>query len=400
MDKNKNEKATRSGARPAAKKGASADASKTPGTPEMIRSQKRKAAQKKMLLNNLRNVSIVLVVVGAISAFIACVVISCVNDILAIHVREEDKQSVVIEIKENMNTKEVIDTLADAGVIKNAWFCSFVADFLGYSDEGYNARTYEFNRSMGLENMLNEIKSNNSSAAQTVTLTFPEGYNADQIIDMLAENGVCSREKLIEAINIVDFSSEFDFLSTITNRSQRYNYLEGFLFPDTYEFYIGEDPSSVIKKFLNNFDNKWTENYAGKADALGMNVDEVVRLASVIEKEAIGEDMPVVASILLNRLDIGMRLECDSTSNYAGLNTSGLTDEEVAAYNKIYDTYICGSLPVGSICNPGIEAIDAVLNPSDTAYYYFIHDRDNVLRVAKTLTEHENNISTYGLASS
>ena len=402
MDKKNTEKAPRrQPGRAASGRRAADNASQTPRTPEMIRAEKRKAAQKKMLLNNLKYISIVLVVVAAISATIAYFVISCVNDILAIHVPEKDRQSVVIEIREGMNTQQVIDTLAEAGVIRNAWFCDFVAEnILGYSDEGYNARTYEFNRSMGLENMLNEIKNNNSSAAQTVTLTFPEGYNADQIIDLLAEKGVCSREKLIEAINIVDFASEFEFLESITNRSQRYNYLEGFLFPDTYEFYIGEDPASVIKKFLNNFDNKWTENYSDKADALGMNIDEVVRLASVIEKEAIGEDMPVVASILLNRIDAGMRLECDSTSLYAGLNTSGLTADEIAAYDNVYDTYICGSLPIGSICNPGIEAIDAVLNAADTSYYYFIHDRDNTLRVAKTLSEHENNIATYGLASS
>lgn len=369
-------------------------------TPEMIRAERRKAAQRKMVLNNVKSVSVILAVVIAVSALIACVVISCVNDVLVIHLPEKDKQTVSVEISEGMNTNEVIDALDDSGAIKNAWFCKLAARFFGYSDDGYIARTYEFNRSMGLENMLNEIKNNKPSTAKTVTLTFPEGFTADQIINLLAQNGVCTREKLAEAINTVDFSSEYEFLSVIRNADQRYNYLEGYLFPDTYEFYIGEDPASVIKKFLNNFDNKWTENYAEKASALGMDVDEVIRLASVIEKEAIGSDMPVVASILLNRLDAGMRLECDSTSSYVKSNATGLTEAEISAYNSLYDTYICGSLPVGSICNPGIDAIDAVLNASDTSYYYFIHDRNNTLRVAKTLSEHENNIAIYGLASS
>lgn len=368
-------------------------------TPEMIRAEKKKAAQRKMVANNAKNLAIILGVVITISVLIAIVVISCINDVLAIHVSEKDKQPVTVEITEGMDTAQVIDALDDAGAVKNGWFCKLAAKFIGYNDEGYIARTYEMNRSMGLENMLNEIKNNSSSTAKTVTLTFPEGYTADQIIDLLSENDVCSREKLVEAMNTVDFAAEYDFLDVIVNPEQRYNWLEGYMFPDTYEFYIGEDPSSVIKKFLNNFNKKWTDNYAEKADAIGLSVDEVIRLASVIEKEAVGSDMPVVASILLNRLDAGMRLECDSTSNYIPSNTSGLTEAQISAYNSLYDTYYCGSLPVGAICNPGIDAVDAVLNASDTSYYYFIHDKNNTLRVAKTLSEHEKNIATYGLAN-
>lgn len=368
-------------------------------TPEMRKALKRKTAQRKMILNNLRNVSLILAVVISVSVLIAFVAVSCVNDVLAISVPEKDRQSVSVEISEGMNTSAVIDALDDAGAIKNAWFCKLAAKFFGYSDEGYIARTYEFNRSMGLENMLNEIKNNTSKTAKTVTLTFPEGYNADQIINLLVQNSVCTKEKMLEAINNTDFSAEFDFLADLTNVSSRYNYLEGYLFPDTYEFYIGEDPVSVLNKFLNNFKNKWTDNYSQKADELGMSVDEVVRLASVIEKEAIGADMPIVASILHNRLYAGMRLECDSTSIYPDEALSGLGETELEAYHSLYDTYICGSLPVGAICNPGVDAIDAVLNYNETHYYYFIHDRNNTLRVARTLAEHENNIAVYGLAS-
>lgn len=368
-------------------------------TPEMIRAEKRKAAQRKMVANNARNLAVILAAVITISVVIAVVVVSCINDVLAVHVSDKDKQSVTVEITEGMNTSQVIDALDEAGAIKNAWFCKLAAKFIGYNDEGYIAHTYEMNRSMGLENMLNEIKNNTSGTAKTVTLTFPEGYTADQIIDLLAENNVCSRAKLVETMNTVDFAADYDFLDEIVNPEQRYNWLEGYMFPDTYEFYLGEDPSSVIKKFLNNFNKKWTDNYTEKADAANLSVDEVIRLASVIEKEAAGSDMPVVASILLNRLDAGMRLECDSTSNYIAGNTSGLTEAQISAYNSLYNTYYCGSLPVGAICNPGIDAVEAVLNAPDTSYYYFIHDANNTLRVAKTLSEHEKNAATYGLAS-
>ncbi len=367
-------------------------------TPEMRKLEKRKAAQRKMVLNNIKQVVIIMVIVIAISVSIAVFVISCVNDILAIHINPKRDNEVSVVITEDMNTDAVIDALDDAGVIRNAWFCKLAAKIIGYSDEGYIPRTYDFKPSMGLENMLNEIKNKTSETAKTVTLTFPEGYTVDQIIAMLVENNVCSREKFVATMNTVDFSEDFDFLKSITKAESRYMRLEGFLFPDTYEFYIGEDPESVIKKFLGNFDRKWTDNNAELAEDRGMTVDQIIKLASIVEKEAVGADMPVVGSILFNRIDANMRLECDSTSIYIQNNLSGLSETDVAAYDALYDTYSCYSLPVGAICNPGVDAISAVLNAPDTGYYYFIHDRNNEFHVAKTLSEQEYNIRTYGLA--
>ncbi len=367
-------------------------------TPEMIRAEKRKAAKKKMIFRNTARVSAIMVVVIAISVCIASVAISCANDVLAINIPDKKNVSASVVIGENMKTDEVIDILGDAGLIKNPWFCKFAADFIGYSEDGYIARTYELTRSMGLENMLNEIKNNTSKTAKTVKLTFPEGYNVDQIIELLEENNVCSRASFVETMNTVDFSSDFDFLATMTDVENRYMRLEGYLFPDTYEFYIGEDPASVIKKFLNNFDNKWDSDYATKAQKLRLSVDQVIKLASVVEKEAVGADMPVVGSILHNRIEAGMRLDCDSTSSYISSNKSGLSQEQIDTLDPLYDTYICKGLPVGAICNPGVDSIDAILNAPETDYYYFIHDANNEFHVAKTLSEQEYNIATYGLA--
>lgn len=367
-------------------------------TPEMIKREKRRAAQKRMVINNVKRVGAIMAVVIAISVTIATVTISCVNDVLAIHINEEKNPAVSVVISDGMDTDSVIDALDDAGAIKNAWFCKLAARFFGYSDKGYIARTYEFRRSMGLESMLNEIKNNSSSASKTVTLTFPEGYTADQIFALLEQNSVCKRTDLVAVMNTVDFAKDFDFLDSISDAQNRYMLLEGYLFPDTYEFYIGEAPESVIKKFLNNFNRKWTDNYSELAEKKNMTVDQIVNLASIVEKEAVGADMPVVGSILMNRIDANMRLECDSTSIYIAGNLSGLSESDIDAYNSLYDTYSCSSLPVGAICNPGIDAIAAVLNAPETGYYYFIHDANNEFRVAKSLSEHEANIRTYGVA--
>lgn len=367
-------------------------------TPEMIKLEKRKAAQKKMVLYNVKNVSIIMSIVVAISVLIASVVVSCVNDVLAIHINEKRDTVTSVVITDGMDTNDVINALDDAGVIKNAWFCKIAARFIGYSDEGYIARTYEFKPSMGLENMLNEIKALNSSDAKTVKLTFPEGYTADQIFALLEENNVCSRAKLVEAMKTHDFSEDFDFLKSMADTQARYMLLEGYLYPDTYEFYVGEGAVSVIKKFLNNFDRRWTDDYATKAQERRLTVDQIIKLASIVEKEAVGADMPVVGSILFNRIDANMRLECDSTSIYIDSNLSGLSESDMEAFDSLYDTYSCRGLPVGAICNPGDDAISAVLNAPETDYYYFIHDRNNEFHVAKSLQEQEYNISKYGLA--
>ncbi len=367
-------------------------------SPELIKSEKIKAAKRRMMLKNTGRVAIIMGIVFVISMVLATVAISCVNDLLVIHISEKQDTAASVSISESMNTADVIDVLDDAGLVKNGWFCKLAAKFIGYSDEGYIARTYDLKRSMGLENMLNEIKNNTSKTAKTVTITFPEGYNADQIMALLESNGVCSRAKLIEAMNTVDFSDDFDFLTSMSNVENRYIKLEGYLFPDTYEFYLGEAAESVIKKFLNNFDNKWTDDFADAAQNLRLTVDQVIKLASVVEKEAVGADMPVVGSILHNRLAIGMPLECDSTSSYISSNKSGLSESEVIRLNALYDTYECDGMPVGAICNPGIDSIQAVLNAPETDYYYFIHDANNEFHVAKTLAEQEYNIATYGLA--
>ncbi len=365
---------------------------------DLLRRERLRRARKKMWLRNIRNVSVIMVFVVAVASFFAYVAISCVNDILAVHIKEEDNQPVSVVITDGMDTNDVVDALADAGAIRNGWFCKIAATIIGYSDEGYIARTYDFLPSMGLENMLNEIKNLNTSNAKTVKITFPEGYTADQIFALLEENNVCTRQKLIDAMNTTDFSQDFEFLKSMADTQNRYMMLEGYLYPDTYEFYLGEAADSVLKKFLNNFSRKWTDDYALKAQERRMTVDQIIKLASIVEKEAVGADMPVVSSVLFNRIKANMRLECDSTSIYMNSNLSGLSENDIVIYNTYYDTYVCSSMPVGAICNPGDAAISAVLNAPDTDYYYFIHDANNVFRPAKSLSEQNYNIATYGVA--
>lgn len=355
-----------------------------------------KKAQRIRGKNNFKRVGIIIAVIFVCAVAVSFVAVSCINDVLAVHVSDKDGEEKSVVITENMDTDSVIDTLKKDGVIHNAWFCKICAKAMGYKDDGYVPGTYTLSRKSGLENMLNSIKYIDSQS-QTVTLTFPEGYTADEIIKLLGEKEVCDPDKLRQAMNSDSFSKDYDFLSSRTNLSSRYNQLEGYLYPDTYNFYIGEAPESVIKKFLDNFESKWTDEYSALAKKKGMTVDQVVILASIVQKEAKEDEMTTVSSILINRLNANMHLSCNSTTNYAKAIGEGLSEADKQKYVSLYDTYTCDSYPASAICSPGDDSIRAVLNAPDTDYYYFMHDKNGEFHAARNLDEQNANMNTYGV---
>ncbi len=344
----------------------------------------------------LKIILVTVIVVGA-SALLSYIALSCVNDVLAIHVSPEANTSRTVTITEGMDTEAVIRQLKKAGVIKNVWFCKLAAQVAGYTDTGYIPGDYSFQRSQGLEKMLDRIKDSEQTAENVVTLTFPEGYTLDRILASLESNGVCSRDSIESAMRTNDYSDSYKFLKSITDKSSRFYGLEGYFYPDTYDFYLGESADSVIAKFLDNFAAKWTDTYTDAAEAKNLSIDKVVIFASIVEKEAAQGERDQIAGILLNRINSGMLLNCDSTSDYIAKVTVGKAENEIARYADLYDTYK-RALPVGPICNPGAESINAVLYASQTDNYYFMHDANGTLRTAKSLEEHQNNITAYGLA--
>lgn len=330
----------------------------------------------------------------AAAALISTYAISCMNDILAIG---RDSETVVtVNIPAQTDTKGAIEILRDNKLIKHKYFCRICAKVLEYRDDNYLTGIYYLTESMGLENMLSSFKKP-TITGETVTLTFPEGYTVNQIAEKLEKYEVCSQTAFFATVRDVDFSTEYSFIAQMDNKDKRYQVLEGYLYPDTYEFYIGENASSVIRKFLDNFKNKWTDEYQAQADKIGMSIDDVITLASIIEKEAYGADqMPLVSSVFHNRLNksgIYPTLGSDATKEYVTeyISKSVTNSAELSGYQKNYDTYKCAGLPVGAICNPGNEAIKAALFPANTGYYYFLHDNDKKIYLAATDSEHNQN---------
>lgn len=220
-----------------------------------------------------------------------------------------------------------------------------------------------------------------------VRVTIPEGYSFMQIAELLESNGVCSVKDFYEVCQSYSPKS-----FSIPSSSDRCFKMEGYLFPDTYEFYANDSPRSVLIKMLNNFHTK-----VGDID------DDTLILASMIEKEArSSEHMKLVSSVFRNRLETGgdyKYLNSDPTRDYVN---KYITDNPLVAeqskYAPLYNTYNKREgLPAGPICCPGLKAIDAARNPAESDYYYFFYGADGTNHYSKTLEEHNSQMARYGV---
>ena len=347
------------------------------------------------------------VAIIVLSSVVLCIYgINCINDVLAIDV---DETAVEVEVSKGMSDADVIDILKDNKLIKNELFCNLFIKFFG-KDGDYVSGVYTLTPSMGVEKMLSTMKAD-ITLSETVTLTFPEGWTIDQIAEKLEANEVCTAASFINTLQNVDFSEEYSFIKSIPNKELRFRVLEGYMYPDTYEFYVGENASSVVRRFLDNFKNRWTDEYAKQAEDRGLSLDEVIIMASILQEEAASSSqMADIASVLYNRLDRPATfpwLNCDSTEDYLTetikptLTSSTEDIQKYIQYRDNYDTYSeeCKGLPVGAIANPGDAAIRAALKPSSTSYYYFCHNTETGdVFYANTMSEHESNMRKAGLS--
>lgn len=363
------------------------------------RTAKRKPVKKS---SSVRSTYIFFIVVIVASMALSIYAVFCMNDVLAI---TKTKSSVTVSLQEEVDsTSDAIDILADKGLIKCKNFCKLFAKYReAYVGGPYQPGVYYLNGKMGLEGMLMTLQGD-SSTSETVTLMFPEGSTLPEIVDKLVENDVCDRTALLSVINSTEFS--YSLVSDLKAKEEVPYRLEGYLFPDTYEFYVGENASSVIKKFLANGDAKITDEDRKKAEKLGYSMYEIITIASIIQKEAgSDEQMKTISSVIHNRLSdktnfpsIGCQSTSDYITNFVGPSLSSTSAHTADYYLTYYSTDVTSTvvgLPAGPICNPGMAAIEAALNPEDTSYYYFFHDTKGNLYTAKTYSEFKEKINTY-----
>ncbi|MGN1416027.1 MAG: endolytic transglycosylase MltG [Oscillospiraceae bacterium] len=325
-----------------------------------------------------------------ISIFIAVTVINVVKTITGLD--REDVQ-IVVEIPENSTAYDIADILEAEGIIDNADLFGLMAQFKGM-DSSFSAGSHVLSPNMTYSDIMDELCRHYEEERESVDITFPEGITVCDAAALLEENGVCDADRFIYIFNSSSFG--FDFEKLVTTSSEKFMKMEGYLFPDTYTFYKDEEPEVVAKKFYRNFENKLTPDYYGRMEDLGLSLEETITLASMVQAEAQSfSDMKKISSVFQNRLKSKdfPRLESDPTTKYVNnviKPNIEIPDEKMFT---AYDTYKGEGLPPGPICNPGLDAISAVLYPADTDYYFFCADLDTgEVFYAETLEEHEENL--------
>lgn len=331
-----------------------------------------------------------------------------VNDLMAIS-REENPSKVMIHIPADPTMDDIADLLYASDVIKEPGFFKLYATFTS-SVDGFRQGDFEIETDKDYEAIINFLQSN-INRTDIITVQITEGMNLLEIVNELHESGVINDEQeFLDLCKSDYFDTDFTFLKDITNAGDRYYKLEGYLFPDTYDFYLGEDPKSVISKFLNNYENKIVlhkEKYFGnskkttlveEAAETGYSFDEILTIASIIQAEAASrDDMYEISAILHNRLKYGAeygvaKLNCDCTVYYPYRKAENVPESIKSTFKSDYNTNDFDGLPPGPICNPGVEAIKAAIKPNDSDNLYFCHDKvenGSTPFYASTIEEHE-----------
>ena len=270
----------------------------------------------------------------------------------------------------------VASSLKEAGLIEYEWLFKFFCQ-ISHADTKVTPGSYELKSTFDYRALVQNMQPGSGSAV-TVKVTIPEGYSLNQIFRKLEENGVCSYDELVEAA--ANSNYKYSFLEGIEAGDM--TRLEGYLFPDTYEFYVGMQASSAINKFLERFNYVFTADMLKQATDRGLSLQQVITVASLIEKEAAVDnekginERALVASVIYNRLNAGMPLGIDASILYLYPDHEGGPTAEMLALDSPYNTRLYTGLPPTPIGNPGLAAIQAALNPETTSYYYYALDTE------------------------
>ena len=358
---------------------ASSDGGKTP----------KKSKKKRLRFRKAFNPVLYVIMVMVISGLAACIGWLLMDDACALNKRWVE---VDVTISEQDDLKTVSQKLHRAGLVNYPWFFE-IFGMITDAEEDICVGTFKLNSNMDFFSLVDGMYVSGKKPVdklETVMVSIPEGYTVREIIDLLASKGVNTKEALTEAAQTADF--DYDF---IDNGSEDISRLEGYLFPDTYEFYVGHDAKNAFGKLLSNFNKKMNAERKGVAAELGYSVEEILIIASLIEKETDGTDRANIASVIYNRLKdtngahgtLGV-LGIDAALLYVLPDAHGVITQEDLEMDSPYNLRKYPGLPPTPIANPGIKSIDAALHPADTKYYFYALGKDGRHHYSKTLKEH------------
>lgn len=289
------------------------------------------------------------------------------------------EDTVYVRITPGMSSSQVGQLLEEQGVIDSR-LKFWLAVKLNNAGSKLQVGVFELQRNMQAGDALNVLINGQAAA---VRVTVPEGLNVRQVAKLFAEHGLVDEQEFLEEAR--EFAP-YDYIEKMPDADYR---IEGFLFPETYDFASDATPRDVMQKMADEFDSRLTPDMRRRAAEEELSIYELVNLASLVEKEAkYPEDRPVIAQVFFKRLAIDMPLQSDTTLQYLRDEVKedlSIADTEV---ESPYNTYLHYGLPPGPIASPGMASIEAVLNPADTDYLYFVADRDGHNHYGYTYDEH------------
>ncbi|MDO4377541.1 MAG: endolytic transglycosylase MltG [Erysipelotrichia bacterium] len=310
----------------------------------------------------------------------------------------EKSEQVIFTIDDGSYMNDVIDNLYEEGLIKDTKIVKLYVKL--NKRNTYYAGNYLLNKNMSVKEIFDALADVNNSYTEEVTVTIVDGDWAKDAASAIADKTNLTKEEILDKWNDLDYIysliSKYDFLTEDIFNSE-HCYLEGFIYPNTYNFYKQTTVEEVTEKILNETDRVY-QKYAQQIKQSGYSTYQIYTLASMILFEANNqEDMRLVSSVFHNRLNDNYPLQSSVTVCYALYTYDSWQECETSIdIDSKYNTYVYDGLPIGPVCNPNEMALEAALNPAESNYYYFLADVDTgKVYFAETYAEHLRNIEKY-----
>ena len=312
------------------------------------------------------------------------------------------KESNIVNVKidQGVSTSDIIRTLKKKDLIKNENFIKLYVKLKKIN--GLKAGIYKLDKSSTPKEIFKILKKGSNTNDEDITITFPEGKNMRQIARIIEKNTTNTYDDVFNLLNDKDYINElitkYSFLDETILDENIYYPLEGYLAPNTYNFKADVSVKEIFNKLLDQT-GTIVEEYSEKIQASNFSIHQILTLASIVEGEGVTlEDRQNIAGVFINRLNSGMSLGSDVTTYYAAkidIGDRDLYQSEINSDN-LYNTRSAsnsGKLPIGPICNPSKQAIEAVINYTPNEYYYFVADKNMKVYFSTTDAEHVSKIN-------
>ena len=361
---------------------------------EWGRKIKRKRKFRRRKSRKLSCTLVLLTLILASSSVLAAGILAVAKEMYGI---DKDVATRIITIPDGASTLDIANQLVDERIISLPQVFRLVSRMNGM-DGSYIAGEHTLSASMSYEAMIDELCQNHEDERESMRVVFPEGITLMAAAQKLQENQICKADDFLFYFNGGGYGFRFEEYLPEKN-AQKWQQREGYCFPDTYDFYVDEDPNIVAQKIYANFDSKLTDGDYKKMEELNMTLDQVITLASMVQAEGRTQEyIKHIAAVFHNRLQspaIYPRLESDPTRKYADLIANNLPIRD-DIMTTAYNTYKATGLPPGAINNPGRTAIEAVLYPLSPCTDYFFNANIDTGETffAETYDQHLANLAT------